>query len=153
VVNDVVEGLRPAAEKSGCPLLARIDGPVVVPADRVRIEQLVTNLLSNALKYGAGQPIEVRVAAEGDAMVLEVRDRGPGMQPGDLPRLFDRFERAGSIRNHGGLGLGLYLVREIATAHGGTASAENLEAGGASFKVRLPLTGVAQDPPESAGAA
>jgi PAS domain S-box-containing protein len=153
VVNDVVEGLRPAAEKAGCPLLARIAGPLMAPADRVRIEQLVTNLLSNAIKYGAGQPVDVTVDGVDDDLILEVRDRGPGLQPGDLSRLFDRFERAGSIRNHGGLGLGLDLVREIAAAHGGSTSAENPTGGGASFRVRLPLAGVSQAPPESAGTA
>jgi signal transduction histidine kinase len=85
--------------------------------------------------------VEVRVALRGDRATIEVRDRGPGIAEADLPRLFARFERAASTRHYGGLGLGLYLTRQIAAAHGGSAFARNAPEGGASFTVELPLDG------------
>src|SRR5678815_1794553 len=89
-------------------------------------------------RYGAGQPIEITVSTDGDDAVLEVRDHGPGVAPEDMGRIFDRFERASSVRHHGGFGLGLYVAREIARAHGGAIAVENAEGGGARFTVRLP---------------
>jgi len=105
----------------------------------MRVEQLLGNLLSNAIKYAGGKPIRVSVRAGGSEAVVEVRDHGPGIPEAHFDRLFRRFERASSLRHYGGLGLGLFLIREIATAHGGTVSAENAPDGGAVFRVRLPL--------------
>lgn len=84
--------------------------------------------------------IEVSVARDAENVLLEVRDRGPGIPEADLPRIFERFERASSTRHYGGLGLGLYVARQIAEAHGGTIAASNRPGGGASFSVSLPLT-------------
>ena len=86
----------------------------------------------------AGKPVTVSLADAGPEVVLEIRDHGPGIAAEDVPRVFERFERASSTRHYGGLGLGLYLVREIVTAHGGSVSAGNAPGGGASFTVRLP---------------
>jgi signal transduction histidine kinase len=97
------------------------------------------NLLSNALKYGAAAPVEVRVAAEGSEAVLTVEDGGPGIPEDALSRIFGRFERAVPARHYGGLGLGLYVSREIVTAHGGSIAAQNVPGRGARFTVRLPL--------------
>ena len=79
--------------------------------------------------------------------VIEVRDRGPGIAEEDVPRIFERFERAVSSRHHGGLGLGLYVARQIAEAHGGAIAARNVAGGGACFTVRLPLGGHRPPPP------
>ena len=95
--------------------------------------------LSNAFKYGAGRPVTLCLGRDGDQAVVEVRDHGPGIPPGDLDRIFERFERATTLQNHGGLGLGLYVSREIAQAHGGSIAARTLPDGGACFTVRLPL--------------
>jgi PAS domain S-box-containing protein len=137
-IEHVVEGLRPAAGAAGCELDLHTEESLEVTWDRVRIDQVVMNLLSNAIKYGAGGPIAMTLAKDGDAVVLEIRDHGPGIPEEDLTRIFGRFERAASMRHYGGLGLGLYVAREIVEAHAGTVHARNLP-GGACFTVRLPV--------------
>ena len=113
--------------------------PMVGNWDRLRIEQVVMNLLANAFKYGAGRPVTLSLSREGEQAIVEVRDHRPGIPPGDLDRIFERFERATTLQNHGGLGLGLYVSREIVQAHGGSIAGRTLPDGGACFTVRLPL--------------
>src|SRR6185369_9974982 len=107
--------------------------------DRQRIEQVVMSLVGNAFKYGAGQPVAVSVSRDHDHAIIEVADHGPGIAESDLARIFGRFERAASMRHYGGLGLGLYVSREIVEAEGGSITARNRAAGGACFTVRLPI--------------
>jgi signal transduction histidine kinase len=107
--------------------------------DRERIEQMIGNLLSNALKYGAGKPIDVELTSDGVWAEVTVRDQGMGIAPADLERIFGRFERAVSVRNYGGLGLGLYMTREIAERLGGSVRAESKPGEGAAFTIRLPI--------------
>jgi signal transduction histidine kinase len=114
--------------------------------DRLRVEQVLTNLLANAIRYGAGGPIDVTLKGEGGEAILEVTDHGPGVPERDLQRIFGRFERASSMRNYGGLGLGLYVARQIIEAHGGSISALNPATGGARFTIRLPLVECRTDP-------
>jgi PAS domain S-box-containing protein len=139
IVADAVEESRSAAERAGCALELAAAGPIVGRWDALRLEQVVRNLLSNAIKYGPGRPIEVSLTLEAGDVVLEVRDHGPGLPEPDRGRLFRRFERAGSLRHHSGLGLGLYFVQEIVTAHGGSVTGENAADGGARLRVRLPV--------------
>ncbi|HEX8697779.1 MAG TPA: PAS domain S-box protein [Myxococcaceae bacterium] len=139
-VREVVERLREGATRAGCELSLKFSGALSGTWDRLRIEQVVTNLLSNAIKYAAGAPIEVSLSQDGETAVLEVNDRGPGIPEEALPRIFDRFERASEMRHYGGLGLGLYVVREIVKAHHGMVTVHNRPGGGACFAVRLPLT-------------
>jgi PAS domain S-box-containing protein len=137
--REVVERLRDGATRAGCDLSLTVDGPLIGQWDRLRIEPILMNLISNSIKYAAGKPIQVStIRADGEA-VLEVRDKGPGIPESELSRIFERFERATSTRHWGGMGLGLYVARQIAEAHGGTVVAHNLPAGGACFTVRLPL--------------
>ena len=103
------------------------------------MEQVLINLLSNAIKYGAGAPIHVVVRGLADRALLVVRDHGIGIAEADQARIFERFERAVSVRNFGGLGLGLYIVRWIVTSHGGTIRVESKPGAGATFLVELPL--------------
>src|SRR5207237_650146 len=105
----------------------------------LRIEQVLTNLISNALKYGDGKPVTIEVRAEGRAAQIVVRDRGIGISPENLGRIFGRFERAVSARNYGGLGLGLYITRQIVEAHGGSIGVESEQGQGSAFFVELPL--------------
>jgi PAS domain S-box-containing protein len=107
--------------------------------DRLRVSQVVTNLLANAVKYGAGKPVEVEFGGRGDDAFLVVRDHGIGIDPSDQPQIFERFERAVSSRNYGGLGLGLYIVKRIVEAHGGAITVESKPGEGATFRVKLPL--------------
>jgi signal transduction histidine kinase len=104
----------------------------------MRIAQVVTNLLSNACKYGSGKPVEVTVEPAGERAVLTVRDHGIGIQTEHLERIFECFARAVPPRHYGGLGLGLYITRQVVEAHGGTIRAESEVGAGATFVVDLP---------------
>jgi len=135
--REITDRLRDSAVKAGCEISLRATGAIRVRLDRLRIEQVLTNLISNAIKYAAGQPIDISVSRAHGAAILQIRDRGPGIPPDDLSRIFERFERAAAARNYGGMGLGLYVTRQIVEAHGGTIVAENLPGGGACFTIRL----------------
>jgi PAS domain S-box-containing protein len=138
VVREVVARFSSQAEQVGCPLVLQVEGSLVGLWDALRLEQVVTNLVTNALKYAPGQPIVVRVWPEGDMACLTVRDEGMGIAPGLLTRLFERFERGVSERNYGGLGLGLYITRRIVEALGGSIHVTSEPQRGALFTVRLP---------------
>ena len=107
--------------------------------DELRIGQVISNLLANAYKYASGARLVVQLTRDGDEAVLEVSDRGPGIPADQLERVFDRFERASAPATAAGMGLGLYVAREIVIAHGGTIDASNRDGGGAIIAVRLPL--------------
>ncbi|WP_163998205.1 AAA family ATPase [Pyxidicoccus caerfyrddinensis] len=141
VVQDVVEGMKDAFTRAQSPLNLHVDACCAGRWDRVRLEQVVTNLLSNALKFGAGRPIEVRLEEVDAHARLDVVDQGIGIPPARLPFIFGRFERAVSSREYGGLGLGLFIVREIVSALGGRVSVESTEGQGSRFTVELPRTG------------
>jgi signal transduction histidine kinase len=113
-------------------------GPAEGYWDRFRLEQVVLNLLGNAVKYGAGKPIDVRIQSGPAGVVLEVHDRGIGIPPDKLGLVFERFARAVSDRHYGGLGLGLYIVREIVQAHGGAVGVSSELGEGSTFRVELP---------------
>jgi PAS domain S-box-containing protein len=121
------------------PVTVRAPQPVPMRGDRLRLEQVVANLLGNALKYGAGKPVEVAVERDGAHARIEVRDHGMGIAAADLGRIFERFERAVPASNFGGLGLGLYIARQIVEQHGGTISVESEVGRGAMFRVLLPI--------------
>jgi PAS domain S-box-containing protein len=144
----VIESLSVSAEKSGCSLQVQLQPGLRGVWDRVRLEQVLTNLLSNAIKYGGGAPIDVSLAAEGDQAVLQVSDRGPGIPEAERSQIFGRFERSASLRHYGGLGVGLYVCREVVQAHGGSISVDNRPEGGARFSVRLPLRDPSNAPPD-----
>ncbi|HEX5748839.1 MAG TPA: response regulator [Archangium sp.] len=138
LVQDSMERLRSQAESARCPLHLEAGPPVFGQWDRFRLEQVVVNLLTNALKYGAGKPVDLRVHAEGSQAVLVVRDHGIGIREEDQKRIFGRFERAVPTRHFGGVGLGLYISRQIVNAHAGTIELTSRPAEGATFTVRLP---------------
>jgi signal transduction histidine kinase len=106
--------------------------------DELRLETLVTNLIANGLKYGEGRPVKVSVASNGLEAVLTVQDQGIGIAPEDQQRIFERFGRAVSDRRYGGFGIGLWLVREIAQAHGGRVDLASAPGTGSTFVVHLP---------------
>jgi signal transduction histidine kinase len=99
---------------------------------------VITNLLSNALKFGARRPIEIHVTGAGELAKLAVRDHGIGIEPSRQAVIFDRFERAVPTAHYGGLGLGLYIARRIAQAHGGDLLVESEPGHGATFTLTLP---------------
>jgi PAS domain S-box-containing protein len=124
--------------KARCHLTIQAPAGATGVWDQVRIEQVVANLLTNALKYGFGHPIDVNVTTTEDHAVLSIRDHGIGIEKDDQARIFERFERAASIDHFGGLGLGLFISREIVVAHGGTISVDSEIGKGACFRVSLP---------------
>jgi len=107
--------------------------------DKLRLEQIVSNLLSNATKFGAGRPIRIAVEATDGWVRLTVRDEGIGIAPEDQARIFERFERAVPTRHYGGFGLGLWIVRQIVEALGGIVEVESGKGNGSLFAVKLPL--------------
>ena len=137
VVTDVMGRFDEEARRAGCDL--RLDAPVPVTGqwDRLRLDQVVTNLLANAVKYGPGKPVDVRVEKRLDSARLTIRDRGIGISDTDQKRIFERFERAVSDRNYGGFGLGLWIVRRIIEAMGGSIHVESAPGEGATFAVEL----------------
>jgi PAS domain S-box-containing protein len=139
VVRDVSRRLGESAKVAGSPITVRADQPTLGLWDRLRMEQIVTNLLSNALKYGAGKPVEVTLESDGTRARLTVRDSGIGIAGEDVRRIFGRFERAAPARNFSGMGLGLYITRQAVEAHGGRISVSSQPGSGATFLVELPL--------------
>ena len=142
LVRATIELFRGDLERAKCRLILRADAPLEGLWDPARLQQVVVNLLSNAIKFAPGKDIEVTVASsdEGTAR-LTVDDRGMGIPPERLPHIFGRFERAVPASHYGGLGLGLYIVRAIVQALGGTVSVTSVLGAGAKFTVDLPLAG------------
>ncbi|WP_437968916.1 AAA family ATPase [Sorangium sp. So ce260] len=139
LTREVVERMGPQLADARCSVQLDLDEPVIGRWDLSRMDQVLINLLSNATKYGAGGLIHVVVRRQTARALLVVRDHGMGVAEADQARIFERFERAVSVRNFGGLGLGLYIVRWIVTSHGGTVRVESKPGAGATFIVELPL--------------
>jgi PAS domain S-box-containing protein len=141
VVREAAANSRDELAHAGSPLELVAPAPVVGTWDRSRLEQIVTNLLSNAIKYGEGKPVKVTVESDGVAGRLSVEDRGIGIPYDRQATIFDRFERAVSARYYSGLGLGLYIIKQIVTRLGGTIAVRSALGAGATFTVTLPLSG------------
>jgi signal transduction histidine kinase len=139
LVTKTCEQFSVQFQSAPCHLKFRPDGHVIGDWDRNRIEQVVTNLITNAIKYGDGKPIEIDVLKIGESARLVVADHGIGIDEKDQARIFERFERAVSGSRISGFGLGLYIVRKIVDAHRGTIRVESQKGQGSTFTVDLPL--------------
>ncbi len=139
LVREVASRLKPSLDAAGCALRVEAHARTVGSWDRLRVEQVVANLLSNALKYGPGHPVEMSVTRETQCACLRVRDHGIGIAREDQRRIFQRFERAVSVSHYSGFGLGLWIAREIVLAHGGSIDVDSELGRGATFTVRLPM--------------
>jgi signal transduction histidine kinase/DNA-binding response OmpR family regulator len=139
VARDVAGKFAESAARDGSPIEVRAVAPVFGLWDPARIEQILTNLVANAVKFGAGKPVEIEVGTDGATAFMSVRDHGPGIAREQAERIFDRFERGASSRGHGGLGLGLYITRQLVVAHAGTIAVQSEPGSGAELVVRLPL--------------
>ncbi|HEX2684991.1 MAG TPA: AAA family ATPase, partial [Kofleriaceae bacterium] len=140
IVREAVEHLEPDLVASGSSVSIECTAPVMGCWDPSRLDQVVTNLVTNAVKFGAGKPIEIRIEETGDAARLTVADHGIGIDPVRRPYVFDQFERAVPSSRYGGLGLGLYIARSIVVAHGGTITVDSEPGAGSTFTVTLPRT-------------
>ena len=141
LVGEVASRAQPQLERAHCELSLVLSGPVQVRGDRGRLEQVLSNLLSNAMKFGAGRPVKVQVERQGALARLSVSDRGIGIDLASHPHLFERFERGVSAHHYGGLGLGLYISRQIIDAHQGTIQVDSRPGQGTTFTVELPALG------------
>ena len=155
VVRNAVESVRPSATARNIHLSFQPgDTPLLVWGDLARLEQIAWNLLSNAVKFTApGGSVEVRLRQHDSYAELSVRDTGSGIAPDVLPHIFHRFQQAdsSSTRNHGGLGLGLAIVRHLVELHGGTVTAESAGVAlGSTFTVLIPLKMSREDPADAA---
>jgi signal transduction histidine kinase len=140
LVRNVLENFSAQIAAAECPLsLDDAQGQVFGFWDEFRIEQVLSNLLTNALRYGSGKPIEVAVWADSQSAYVRVTDQGVGIAPEDQPRVFMQFERVVNNRYASGLGLGLYISEQIVQAHGGEIRLESHVGEGSQFCVRLPL--------------
>ncbi|MBP5119943.1 hybrid sensor histidine kinase/response regulator [Pseudomonas protegens] len=139
LVRGLVENFAPQVEAAQSSLSLQAEQPLEGNWDEFRIEQVVSNLLTNALRYGAKSPIEVRVYAQDGEARVEVRDHGIGISEDNQKRIFQQFERVSANHVAAGLGLGLFISEQIVTAHGGAISVESRIGEGALFRVSLPL--------------
>jgi CheY-like chemotaxis protein len=143
IVDAAVDAARPAAHAKKVALTATIEPTLFMAADPPRLQQVVSNLLTNALKFTPEHgSIDVRVDRVEDSARIVVRDSGIGIAPDLLPRIFDRFQQGDSstTRTHGGLGLGLAIVRHLVEQHGGQVAVASAGSGhGSTFTITLPL--------------
>ncbi len=145
LVEEVVDRFQPQLEAVHCQVNIIRESDVSGEWDRYRIEQVISNLLTNAMRYAQGKPIHIRVSQTGETACLEIRDEGSGIAAQDQERIFQRFERAVVSHNISGLGLGLFICRQIVESHGGKIQLQSTLGEGSSFQVLLPI-GSAQAP-------
>jgi signal transduction histidine kinase len=149
VARETAERFSQPAARARSEIQVAADHPVPGTWDRARLEQVISNLLSNALKFAPGQPVQLSVFAAPAGATLVIEDHGPGIDPQQLPHIFERFARGVPVTGHGGLGLGLYIVREIVQALGGRITVASEAGRGTRFTVVLPDS--ASAPPPAAG--
>jgi PAS domain S-box-containing protein len=139
VVGEVVTGMQDVISRSGSEVRVHASGSAAGCWDTRRLERVITNLLSNALKFGAAKPIVVTIDGANECCVeLQIRDQGVGIPLQEQWRIFERFQRAVSSQHYGGFGLGLWFVRQVVEAHGGTIGVTSELGAGSTFSVSLP---------------
>ncbi|HEX2570435.1 MAG TPA: PAS domain S-box protein [Polyangia bacterium] len=137
LVREVVSRFSEELAEAGCAVQLTAGSPVRGRWDRGRLDQVVTNLVTNAMKYGKGRPVDIEVGDAGDRPYVRVVDHGIGIPPQDRARIFEKFERAVSGLQYGGLGLGLWIARQLVEAHGGALQVDDTPGGGATFTLEL----------------
>ncbi|HYO72767.1 MAG TPA: ATP-binding protein, partial [Archangium sp.] len=138
LIQECVERLEPEFARAGCAVSLDLQPEVTGCWDPLRLEQVVVNLLTNAVKYAPGKPVELRLRATGGRVSFSVKDSGIGIAPEALTRIFRKFERAVPARNYGGLGLGLYIAQQIIEAMDGCITVDSSPGVGSTFTVHLP---------------
>lgn len=139
LIGEVANRLDSLASEAGCEIIQEIEPHVTGAWDHDLLERVINNLLTNAIKYGPGKPITVRLKRDGSVVRLSFEDHGIGVDPKDYLRIFQRFERAVSEWHYGGLGLGLWIVKRIVNALGGEVGVSSQLETGAIFTVELPI--------------
>lgn len=139
LLERIVSDLAQRTEAAGGTIDLHAPEPVDGVWDEFRVEQIVINLLTNALRYGGSKPVLITLMRRNGFAEIVVRDQGVGISPEDQRRIFNPFERAGTKEVREGLGLGLYIARQLAESHGGTLDVESAPNEGAAFRLALPL--------------
>ncbi len=138
LLSDLAARIRDQAAQAGSTIEVSSPDAIEASWDRARVEQVLTNLLSNAVKYGMGKPIRLSARRVGEQVRISVADQGLGIPRADQARIFRAFERLPTVQRIGGLGLGLYIGQQIATAHGGALSVDSQPGRGSTFVLDLP---------------
>ncbi len=139
LLQRIISDLAQRTEVAGASMHLHAPEPVTGWWDEFRVEQIIINLLTNALRYGGSKPVKVTLALREEMAEIEVRDQGVGIAPEDQMRIFNPFERAGTKDVREGLGLGLYIARQLAESHGGSLDVQSTPNQGAAFRLTLPL--------------
>jgi signal transduction histidine kinase len=138
-VREIVLRFADVGAQAGSVISIRGEPAIVGVWDRLRMEQVISNLLSNAIKYGSGKPVEIDLTTRDGQALVHVIDHGIGIEPQHQQKIFQRFERAGATHAYAGLGLGLWIARQIVDASGGSISVASEPGRGSTFTVALPL--------------
>jgi len=139
LVKQVVADFHAHAEAAGVPFNLTAEENVIGVWDDFRVEQIIVNLLTNALRYGDGKPIDISLSTHDGVASVSVRDHGAGIPPKECERIFEKFERGGNKTVKEGLGMGLYIARELAEAHKGTLTLTSVLDEGSTFTLSLPM--------------
>ena len=139
VVKEALERFSEVASNAKCELRVTAPSGINTLIDKFRLDEAIGNVVSNAIKYGAGKPVSVELNAKDGKATVVVQDRGIGIPVEDLSRVFGRFERTAISHNYGGLGLGLYIAKQVIEEHKGSIKAESRSGGGARIVIELPL--------------
>lgn len=141
VTSDIIERHRHEIDQCGSEVILNSQGPVMGQFDRIRMEQVISNILSNSLKYGMKRPVTISVSSDEIYAKIVLQDNGIGIAQKDYARIFERFEQASPDSRFGGLGLGLFITKQIVEAHGGLISVDSKIGEGSTFTVKIPLSG------------
>jgi len=142
LVAEVIAAAKESQEPTSADIVLEAERVVGV-WDRLRVETIVSNLVSNAMKFGNGLPVRARVSRVGTMARLTIQDHGIGIVPEVRARIFEKFERAVPRQHYGGFGLGLWIARQLVVAHGGSIRVESEVGEGSTFTIELPLGGEA----------
>jgi signal transduction histidine kinase len=145
LIRQVTANMLPLADRAGCQVRIAVEGGVSALCDPMAIEQILENLLSNAIRFGPGRPVEVSFASDGEFARLSILDEGVGISDCDRALIFERFHRSRRANPNGGFGVGLWVTRQLVRAMRGEISVSSRRDAGSAFTVRLPLRpGVAE---------
>ncbi len=139
LVQRIAEDLTPLAKEAGTGFELAVEADIHGYWDAFRIEQIIINLMTNAVRYGKGMPVQVSLSMDGERACIQVKDQGIGISEHELKNIFEAFERGGDNEVKAGLGLGLYISRKLAEAHGGEISVSSQKDAGSTFTLRIPL--------------
>jgi signal transduction histidine kinase len=139
LVQRIAEDLTPLAKEAGAGFELALEADINGYWDAFRIEQIIINLMTNAVRYGKGQPVHVSLKMDGELACVQVTDQGIGIAEHELKNIFEAFERGGNNEVKAGLGLGLYISRKLAEAHGGEIRVTSQKDAGSTFTLRIPL--------------